>query len=254
MLMKPPSRLLLAVVGLLMVGFSLAGLYQIGQYRHHAAQLREAEALKREFQRIAREPDNGRAIQSYAALADRNPDVHLRILQRQWAMAVSKMARLRNARAVSALENDIPILLGDLSAHLADMAERSRAALAGREPVRGEIAWRIHNIRASLEVMRAFLAESVEGNPKKALSHLTTAVGSLKSAIRIIDGVRNPGFLKNIPRWNMALIVGQNQTLRLSPGATADDRRLDLRDNLEAVIPETGGYAPGAPPETGVAK
>ncbi len=242
----------LAVLGFLC--FLGAGFHQWIQYRSAIALEQQARSLKKSVQEIDGEQDHRKAIRRYLELPDNGPEIQLRILQRQWAMAVEKMARIRNANDVQVLEEVLPELRDDLSAHLSAMAERCRSATAASGEAREEIAWQVRNIQGCVSTMGAFLALSEEKNEKKAFSHLRSAISGFASAMRAVDQIGEAGHLRNVPRWNMALIAGKEAALQFNLAPAADDRRLDLQKNLETVIPETGGYAPGDPAESRIAK
>ena len=83
---------------------------------------------------------------------------------------------------------------------------------------------------------------------------IKAALSSLKAAISTVDQSDGTEHEKNIPRWNMELLQG-NQTIRkMKLTKQQAERRLDLKENLEAIIPEKGGYAPGEPLERRIKK
>ena len=80
------------------------------------------------------------------------------------------------------------------------------------------------------------------------------AILAFKSAIEAVDAAPLVSNLeKNVPRWNLELLhedIYVKKQMRVPP----DLERLGLRDSLEAVIPERGGYAPGEPLERRIQK
>ena len=240
--------------GLGFLCFLGAGLHQWIQYRSAIALESQVRSLKKNVEEIDGERDHGKAVRRYLQLPDNGPEIQLRILQRQWSMAVEKMARIRNANDAQVLKEALPELRDDLSAHLSAMAERCRSAMAAAGEAREEILWQIRNIQGCVSTMGAFVALSAEKNEKKAFSHLRSAIAGFASAMRAIDRIDKADHLRNVPRWNMALITGKEAALQFNLAPAADDRRLDLQKNLETVIPETGGYAPGDPAESRIAK
>lgn len=234
--------------------FSGAGLHQWLHSRSFAALAREGESLMERIRTIEGEPDHQKAVRHYTALAQDTPEIRLRILQRQWAMAVEKMTRIRKAKTRQTLNTAIPAFYEDLTVHLSEMADGCRSALAGPGFVREETAWRIHNIRGCVSVMQAFVTSLSERNEKKVAGRLRSAISEFAAAIHVVDGAAAAADLRNIPRWNLALITEKEWVQQFHPTPMAEDRRLDLQKNLETVIPETGGYAPGAPVEDRFAK
>jgi len=90
-------------------------------------------------------------------------------------------------------------------------------------------------------------ADKVQGVMRDALT-------DFKSAIEAVDRAGAAPALKNIPRWNFEVLNGE-QTVQKSEVAVTDaEKNQDLKENLETIIPEIGGYAPGEPMETRVKK
>ena len=56
-----------------------------------------------------------------------------------------------------------------------------------------------------------------------------------------------------VPRWNLELIIGAGESLVVGRSLDGDSVE-ELRGQLQAVVPNVGGYAPGVPLETRVRK
>jgi hypothetical protein len=96
-----------------------------------------------------------------------------------------------------------------------------------------------------VKIVSSFLVLETEKNWKKVRGKLKEATSDLKSAIDIVDKTASSNLEKNICRWNLE-ILGQQQPGKKMKLAESDaEHHLVLRDNLEAIIPEKGGYAPG---------
>lgn len=198
--------------------------------------------------------DPAAAARHYLAIDPMLPEIRLRVLRRQWTMAVHKMDRIRKARRHPALNSRVPEFHQDLGRQLSDMAKRCDEALAGEAPPPEGLAWRFHNIRGMVKVMEAFLLLSEERNEKKAADVLKEAVGSFKQAVKTVDATDSPVFQKNIPRWNLELLHGEENLRNLRFSRLDAEGRLEARENLEAMIPEPGGYASGEPSGTQMKK
>jgi hypothetical protein len=121
------------------------------------------------------------------------------------------------------------------------------------DPLRKEVAWRIHNIEGAARLLAAFAVLETERNWKKVMSAMQAAVSAFKSAIETVDAAPVTNLEKSMPRWNLELLHADIYIKKLSV-IQPDQERLELRDNLEAVIPEKGGYAPGEPLERRIRK
>jgi hypothetical protein len=121
------------------------------------------------------------------------------------------------------------------------------------DPLRKEVAWRIHNIEGAARLLAAFAVLETERNWKKVMSAMQAAVSAFKSAIETVDAAPVSNLEKSMPRWNLELLHADIYIKKLSV-IQPDQERLELRDNLEAVIPEKGGYAPGEPLERRIRK
>jgi hypothetical protein len=141
------------------------------------------------------------------------------------------------------------VLYNRLEGLLEDMKDRSDFILTEFESLRGDIIWRVFNIRGSVRILASFIVLETERNWKKVRGTMKEAISDLKSAVDTVDKTYSATFEKNIPRWNLELLQGQQFVKKIKLTKVEAERRLELRDNLEAIIPEKGGYAPGEPME-----
>jgi hypothetical protein len=93
-----------------------------------------------------------------------------------------------------------------------------------------------------------------ENNPKKAAARIKETFADFKTAIKIVDMLPVKSDQRNIPRWNAEMVTGERYMKRISSGRPADGHRLNIKENLEAIIPESGGYAPGEPVDMRIEK
>ncbi|MFH0812270.1 MAG: hypothetical protein V2A69_05465 [Pseudomonadota bacterium] len=198
--------------------------------------------------------DPHQALTHYQKLKPMAPEVQLRILQRQWLIALGILHQIQLTKRNPFLEKDIPELYHSLNTHLDQMNDGCNVILTESEPLSEKATWRVYNIRGSVKLLMAFSILETERNWKKVIGIMKEAISDLKSAIASVDKTNITTFEKNIPRWNLELLQGEQFVKKFEYTTIADDQRLELKDNLEAIIPERGGYAPGEPMERRILK
>jgi len=209
--------------------------------------LREVIAETDGFAEAGGIKENQAALRAYRAIVPSIPEVELRILQRQWLEALEILHQVQRARYNRVLEDQVPVLYAKLVDHLDSMKERCGILLTEDVPLRNEVAWRVYNIEGAARLLAAFTVLETERNWKKVMSAMGAAILAFKSSIEAVDATPlDLNLEKSVPRWNLELLhadIYVKKQMRVPP----DQQRLGLRDNLEAVIPERGGYAPGEP-------
>jgi hypothetical protein len=224
------------------------------QYHNHRSLESKTRALREEIQRIDALEDYSEAIAMYKKIAPSLPEVDLRILQRQWAMALELLHRIQAAKYNPELENDLQTFFGTLREHLDEMRDRCSTVLADSTSLPAAVAWQAYNIEGSVRLLMAFLSLETERNSKKVTALMREAISDFKAAIDSVDSIAAAGTKRNIPRWNMELLHAEQYVEQFQMVEPDSQKRLDLRDNLEALIPEKGGYAPGEPLERRIRK
>ena len=238
----------------LAVGFTVLGVYQFLNLKAYRALESEARELQREVQVGDRLVDHVEAVTHYQGITPKIPEVQLNILQRQWLIALDYLYQIQATRTNTVLQKEFPLLVEQLHAYLDDMHDRCSEVLNRPEPLPPKLAWRLFNLRGCLNLLKAFIVLETEENWKKITGMMREAISDLKTAIEQVDAVHPVTLEANIARWNLELLHSE-QFVKLIVRTQADaERRLDLRDNLEAIIPEKGGYAPGEPLQRKVRK
>ena len=138
----------------------------------------------------------------------------------------------------------MPALYAKLEDLLDSMKERCGIVITENDPLRKEVAWRIHNIEGAARLLAAFAVLETERNWKKVMSAMQAAVSAFKSAIETVDAAPVSNLEKSMPRWNLELLHADIYIKKLSV-IQPDQERLELRDNLEAVIPREGRLCAG---------
>lgn len=239
--------ILAAVVSL---GFGIQG---VVEYRLAEAGIVRNESLRKAIAEADRIEEGRAALEAYRGITPLLPEIQLRILQRQWLVALDILHQVQLAKYNRVLAGDVPALYVELEGHLDSMRERCGLVLTETSPLRKEVAWRIYNLEGAARLLGAFTVLETEKNWKKVRSALAAAISAFKSAIEAVDVTGVSNLEKNMPRWNLELLHADiyMKTLKM---VQPDNERLDLRDNLEAAIPEKGGYAPGEPLEKRIRK
>jgi hypothetical protein len=234
--------------------FAFFGISRLTAYKNYASLEAQDRQLYQEIQRIDTIYDPAEAADAYQKLKPA-PEIQLRILQRQWRIALEIVHQIQLVSDNPSLKREIPMLFNRLKAQLREMKAQCENMIADKDALQGNIGWQLYNIKASASLLTAFAVLETESNTKKAMGMMKDAVSDFKLSVEIADSVKTLSFEKNIPRWNLEIIQGSQHIKKISQTELNDsEQRLELRDNLEAVIPEKGGYAPGEPLERTVRK
>jgi hypothetical protein len=198
--------------------------------------------------------DNQKAVRAYENLSSSLPEIQIRILQRQWVLAMDLVGQINRSKYNRALEKDVPALFSKLLAHLEDMRDRCSVLLTETGAKSNEVLWQTHNISAAVRLLSAFATLETEKNWPKVQGIIREAIAELKLAIESADEMPQMTPAKNIPRWNLELLYDQQYVEKFSLFNPEKQNRMDLNDNLEMLIPERGGYAPGEPADRSIRK
>jgi len=238
------------LVTLVLLAFGIERLLEYGKTGDQAARnerlleaIAEADGIE----------ENEAALEAYRRISPSIPEIELRVLQKEWLVALELLHQVQLAKYNRALEDEVPALYGKLWDHLDSMKERCGIVLTRSSSLREEVAWRIYNVEGAVRLLAAFSILETERNWKKVGSAMAAAISALKSAIETVDAAPVSNLEKNIPRWNLELLHADIYIKKLRI-VQPDKERLELRENLEAVIPEKGGYAPGNPLERRILK
>jgi len=244
----------LSLVVLVALLFVVAGIKCIENYSKYSALESQNKELKRGVNIADKIDSNTQAVAFYRTLDASAPELQLRILQRQWLIVLEIIHQIALAKYNDFLRRDIPGLYDRLNDHVNDMNDRCNFLLTDVELLENNITWRIYNMRGAIRLMRAFIVMETEKNWKKVVGTIKGGITDLKSSIDSVDKIPGISFQKNIPRWNLELLHAEQVVTKFQFSTADAERRLELKDNLEAIIPEKGGYAPGEPLERKIKK
>jgi len=275
-----------ALIVFAIFSFALGGFHWI-QGMGNLSAAREMFALRTDYQAALAAPplDAESALEN---LARALPEARIALLRRQWARAAALAGEIRETRKRSALIDEIPAIRDRLRALLKEMTGRSDALLADSENLEPILRWRVRNLRGCVRLMTAFVEMESGENAGPARVLLRSAVSDFAQAVADVDaalshpssagtgasgvsgdgsgndgggiptGVRrtdlDPAMDRRVPRWNLEMLHGNaalRQAVSATPGGNARQR---LRQGLETLIPGTGGYSAGAPPDRRVEK
>ncbi len=244
----------LALIILLAVGFTLLGIYGSWQfsvvkirevrYRHLQQELRTADAIA----------DDSAAAAAYKKLHPALPEIQLRILQRQWRIALELLQYMQRARYNTELQHEIGVYGTRLKSLLDEMLDRCGSMLTDAASLRPDIVWQVYNAAGSAKVLSAFTMLENGENADKVQGVVRDALTDYKAAIEAVDKAGAPTFQRNIPRWNFEMLNSEQYIKKIEVAITETEKTQALKENLETLMPEMGGYAPGEPIETKVKK
>lgn len=247
------SRNTIAFLVLLAVCFLLLAMYSLFQYRTAAALEARNRQLQQELQKADAIADNSAAVSSYKKLPVL-PEIQLRILQRQWRIALEVLQYMQRARYNNELQNETSVYNERLKSLLDEMLDRSSSMLADSERLQPDIIWQAYNASGAAKLLSAFLLLEREQNVDKVQGVMRDALTDFKSAIDAVDKADVSPLQRNTPRWNFEMLNGEQFIKKIEVAKTDMEKNQVLKENLETLLPEMGGYAPGEPIETRIKK
>jgi hypothetical protein len=252
--MKSKNSKTIAFVILLAVSCMLLGIYSASQYRAVGARETRSRLLQQELKAADAIADDSAAAAAYKKLDSALPEIQLRILQRQWRTAMELLHYMQRARSNVELQNETGVYSGRLKTLLGEMLDRCSSMLTDASSLPSDIVWQVYNLAGAAKVLSVFVMLENEQNVDKVQGVMRDALTDFKSAIEAVDKTSVPPFQKNIPRWNFELLNGEEYVQKFEVAMTDMEKNQVLKENLETLLPEMGGYAPGEPIETKIEK
>jgi hypothetical protein len=252
--MKMKTRITIACIILLSAAFVLLGLYCIRQYSEVTAREARTMQLRKELQKTDAMADDTAAVAALKKLSPALPEIQLRIVQRQWRIALQLMQYMQRARDNSELQDETDTYGAQLKTLLDEVIERCGSTLADAASLRPAIVWQLYNTSGSAKILSALVMLETEQGADKVQGVMRDALTDYKAAIEAVDKAGVPAAQKNIPRWNFEVINGEGNVKKFEVSMSDSEKSQALKENLETVIPEIGGYGPGEPVETIIKK
>lgn len=184
------------------------------------------------------------------------PTLDYQILYLQWLTALSHFDKLVAGAENRYVSSDLDSLRNDVHQSLLQLRSLCDQQLRhgnDSEAMNNDYRWAIYNLRGSISVMMAYSLIEFSQDSEKSRTFLAEAVEDLKQSIRSVDKSTVSPAQRMIPRWNLELIVGAGESMVVGRQLGGDSAE-EMRGQLQAVVPNVGGYSPGAPLETRVRK
>ncbi|MDD2321583.1 MAG: hypothetical protein PHO83_16195 [Geobacteraceae bacterium] len=252
--MKMKTWIGITFIILLSVAFLVLGIYSTREYRAVTDQEARSRHLQQELLQADAIADDSAAVAAYKKLSPALPEIQLRIVQRQWRIALELLQNMQRARANIELANETDAYSARLKTLLDEMIERCGSTLAEATTLRPDIVWQFYNAAGSAKILSAFVMLETDQNVDKVQSVMREALTDYKAAIEAVDKAGGLPSQKNIPRWNLEVLNGEGSVQQFEVSMTDMEKNQALKENLETLIPEIGGYGPGEPIETIIKK
>ena len=252
--MKIKKSITIALIILLSVTFVLLGIYSTREYRSVTAREARDRLLQQELQKADAIADDSAAVAAYKKLSPALPEIQLRIVQRQWRIALQHLQYMQRARDNTELQTETGVFGARLKTLLDEMIERCGSTLADAASLRPDIVWQLYNTAGSAKVLSAFVMLETEQNVDKVQGVMRDALTDYRAAIEAVDKAGVPPSQKNIPRWNFEVLNGEENVQKFEVSMTDMEKNQVLKEELETLIPEIGGYGPGEPIDTIIKK
>jgi hypothetical protein len=241
---------------LLMIGAVLGGFCMIvggaDLFRTMAQEQRNQELL-RTINRIDQEGDF-RDLEKLRQMAVAAPgvavpfdDLHYAALHDRWRQTLRQFDQLMAARDNRHLVATLPEFTNKVRQGLLDLRVECANYLQGRpEHSTPRATWKIYNLRGCLSTMAAYLFLEFDGDGRESSKLLNDAIEDFKVALQRADEEKATVLERMLPGWNLELVVGAGEVFAIGQ-EIMENNMLTVQEQLEPVLPNFGGYSPGAP-------
>ena len=147
MIMK--NRTQIALIVLLSLTLTPLGVYATRQYFISSEMEERGTLLRKELHKADTIVDDAVAVEAYKKLDPALPEIQLRIVQRQWRIALELMRYMQRAGNNAELRNETGAYGAQLKTILDKMIERCATTLADGSSLRPEILWQFYNAAGS---------------------------------------------------------------------------------------------------------
>ena len=211
------------------------------------------QELLRTISRVEQDRDAG-ALRDLRKMAVAAPgvaipfdDLHYAALHDHWLRVLRQFDQLMAARDNRHLAAALPELTDKTRQGLLDLRAECASYLQDR-PIHSTPAatWKIYNLRGCLSTMAAYLSLEFDGDGSESGQFLNDAIEDFKAALLHADEEKATTFERMLPGWNLELVVGAGEVFAVGQ-EIMEDNMLTVQEQLEPVLPNFGGYSPGAP-------
>lgn len=252
-----PVLFWLLMAACLLIAIDAVVSYQRTNQRHQEEQLFYQQLSQLQQQGSGAQLPALEALQQQAQLLQLPvPTLDYQILYRHWLAALFHFDTLAAGAENRYVSSDLELLRNDVHQsllHLRGECDKQLRRGEGDDHVRNEQRWPVYNLRGAVSVMIAYSLLEFGDDSDKSRAFLGDAVEDFKQAIRAVDESSVMTDQRMVPRWNLELIIGAGESLVVGRSLGGDSVE-ELRGQLQAVVPNIGGYAPGVPLETRVRK
>jgi hypothetical protein len=211
------------------------------------------QELLRTITRVERERDP-RDLQSLRQMAVAAPgvavpfdDLQYAALHDRWRQSLRQFDQLMAARDNRHLAATLPELREKTRKGLLDLRTECANYLQDHpEQATPRKTWKIYNLRGCLSTMAAYLFLEFDGDGRESGKFLSDAIEDFKVALQRADEEKASVFERMLPGWNLELVVGAGEVFAIGQ-EIMEDNMLTVQEQLEPVLPNFGGYSPGAP-------
>jgi hypothetical protein len=241
----------LLVSGAVLGGLCLTG-GAVDLYRTMAQEQRNQELLNT-ISRIDQER-NPRNLQQLRQMAVAAPgmalpfdDLQYAALHDRWRQALRQFDQLMAARDNRHLVAALPEFVAKTRNQLLDLRAECANYLQDRpEHSTPRATWKIYNLRGCLSTIAAYLFLEFDSDGRESGKFLNDAIEDFKAALQHADEEKATTFERMLPGWNLELVVGAGEVFAIGQ-EIMEDNMLTVQQQLEPVLPNFGGYSPGAP-------
>lgn len=230
-------------------------------YRRHARQVIALQHLNARLAGLPARDDHQAASAELAEVAARAqalgrplPAADYNRLWHEWQATVRDFRRINAALSNRYLAAEQRQRLQTFHEGLLALRDRCAAALEAGGPQPAPLGWKLHNLKGNWSVLLAYSVLDFEQDGRKAAKFLSDAVDDYKAAIELVDRTCGAPLDLAVPRWNLELIVGIGEYRRIGLSDIPRENMTEVKQQLEAHIPDVAGFAPGVPLETRVEK
>jgi hypothetical protein len=229
------------------IGLGTAGVVQFANHERRLSRVAEIEQLRAVFKAAEQISDPREAIDAYPSSGEAHREIRFAVLRRQWDLAVDRLHRVRKSRDNRHLLSGVTDQFDELTLFLRHLIQECSQLIETLELADEEVLWQSYNLRGAVRLLEAYCVLENEGNSKKAATRIQEAIADFKAAIQIVDRAPLDVDQRNVPRWNLEVLHGEELLKTIAFSRPESERSLNIRENLEAILPEKGGYAPGEP-------
>lgn len=218
---------------------------RLNQFADHLLQAASPQAEVGELEHLQ---------QQAAELGVQVPQLDYALLYRQWQQQLRRFELLAASAENRYLAADLTGLRQQVQQEFLALRGACDQLLRRNEGEPDPQRWVVYNLRGAVSVMMAYTLIEFSQDAERSRTFLGDAVEDFKQAIHAVDQLDAAVTQQMVPRWNLELIVGGGETLAIGQGMAGSGDLEQVRGQLQAVVPNVGGYAPGVPLETRVRK